>query len=146
MIRTALAATAMVATLALGPQALADSATYMPSDAPVDVNGYELACTGIGDEAQSDPRWKAFPVRIEFAGGNAQYLADVEASVFDAAGKELFRVSCDSPWLLAKLPPARYRVQGTFRNLVKAANFVAPTKGQARIIVRFPEVTGNGDN
>ena len=146
MIRTALAATAMVAMLALGPQAVADSATYMRSDAPVDVNGYELACTGIGDEAQSDPRWKAFPVRIEFAGGNAQYLADVDASVSDAAGKELFRVRCDSPWLLAKLPPARYRVQGTFRNLVKAANFVAPTKGQARIIVRFPEVTGNGDN
>lgn len=146
MIRTALAIAGVVAALNLVECAAADSATFMPSDTPVDVNGFELACTGIGDEAQSDPRWKAFPVRLEFAGGNAQYLADVEATVFDAAGKELFRVRCDSPWILAKLPPARYRVQGTFRNLAKGANFVAPAKGQARIIVRFPEIVGNGDN
>lgn len=146
MIRTALAPAAMAVTLALASAAAADSATFMPSDTPVEINGYEMACTGIGDEAQSDPRWKAFPVRIEFAGGNAQYLADVEASIMDAAGKELVRVRCDSPWILVKLDPAKYRVQGTFRKLVKASNFVAPTKGQARIIVRFPEIVDNGDN
>ncbi len=146
MNRTTLAAAALVTTMAFVHLAPADSATYMPSDTPVEINGYELACTGIGDEAQSDPRWKAFPVRMEFAGGNAQYLADVEASVFDTAGNELFRVRCDSPWLLAKLPNAKYRVQGTFRNITKSANFVAPKQGQARIIVRFPEIVGNGDN
>lgn len=144
MIRTALASAALAATLAHA--AAADSATFMPSNVPVEINGYEMACTGIGDEAQSDPRWKAFPVRIEFAGGNAQYLADVEARILDAAGKELVRVRCDSPWLLLKLEPARYRVEGTFRNLVKASNFVAPAKGQARIIVRFPEIRESGDN
>lgn len=144
MIRTALASAALAATLAHA--AAADSATFMPSNVPVEINGYEMACTGIGDEAQSDPRWKAFPVRIEFAGGNAQYLADVEASLFDAAGRQLARVRCDSPWLLVKLPPARYRVQGTYRSQVRSANFMAPKKGQARIIVRFPEVVGNGDN
>lgn len=146
MIRTSLAITATVAAIGFVGYAAADSATFMPSDRPVDIDGIEMACTGIGDEAQSDPRWKAFPVRIEFAGGNAQYLADVEASLFDAAGRQLARVRCDSPWLLVKLPPARYRVQGTYRSQVRSANFMAPKKGQARIIVRFPEVVGNGDN
>ena len=29
----------------------ADDTTALPSDQPVDVNGYQMACTGIGDEA-----------------------------------------------------------------------------------------------
>ena len=126
--------------------AYADDTTALPSDQPVDVNGYQLACTGIGDEAQQDPRWKAFPVRLEFAGGHAQYLADVKASMYDASGKELFKVSCDSPWLLVKLVPGKYKIVGRFRDFIKASNFMAPKKGQARIIVRFPEVKGGGDN
>lgn len=132
--------------LASVSMALADNTTALPPDQPVDVNGYQLACTGIGDEAQQDPRWKAFPVRLEFAGGNAQYLADVKASVLDAKGKELFKVSCDSPWLLVKLVPGKYKVVGSFRTFTKTSNFIAPKKGQARIIVRFPEVKGGGDN
>ncbi|MEQ1753062.1 MAG: hypothetical protein ABL973_02895 [Micropepsaceae bacterium] len=124
----------------------ADSTTSLPSDQSVDVNGFELACTGIGDEAQNDPRWKAFPVRLEFAGGRAQYLADVKVTVTNAAGTELFKVQCDSPWLLAKLQPGKYQVRGDFRGIQKTSNFMAPKKGQARIIVRYPEVVGSGDN
>lgn len=134
------------AVMASALRAHADDTTALPSDQPVEVNGYQLACTGIGDEAQQDPRWKAFPVRLEFAGGNAQYLADVKASVLDASGKELFKVSCDSPWLLVKLVPGKYKVVGSFRDFSKSSNFMAPKKGQARIIVRFPDVKGSGDN
>ena len=124
----------------------AAESTSLPSDEPVTINGIELACTGIGDEAQSDPRWKAFPVRLEFAGGNAQYLADVDVSVTDSLGAQLFQVRCDSAWLLAKLSPGKYKVTGTFRDLTKSANFMAPKSGQVRIIVRFPEIVGSGDN
>lgn len=126
--------------------ALSEPVTSLPADQPVTVGGYDLACTGIGEEAQTDPRWKAYPVRLEFAGGNAQYLADVDVSVADAAGTELFTVRCDSAWLLVKLEPGKYRVQGSFRKLVKSANFMAPKSGQARIIVRFPEIKGSGDD
>jgi len=143
MIAAALAASAMLANCA---SALAGDVVVLPSDQPTEVNGYALACTGIGDEAQHDPRWKAFPVRLEFAGGNAQYLADVQVSVFDALAQELFKVSCDSSWVLAKLPPGKYKVVGKFRDYFKASNFIAPKTGQARIIVRFPEVKGGGDN
>lgn len=140
-------AVAAMATIVLGATSwAADGTTALPSDQPVDVNGYQLACTGIGDEAQSDPRWKAFPVRLEFAGGKAQYLADVKVTVLDTAGKELFKVQCDSPWLLAELKPGKYRVLGDFRGIQKSSNFIAPKKGQARIIVRYPEVVGSGDN
>ncbi len=136
---------AVVLTAGVG-RAVSDPATSLPADQPVTVGGYELACTGIGEEAQTDPRWKAYPVRLEFAGGNAQYLADIDVSVADAGGTELFMVRCDSAWLLAKLSPGKYRVQGKFRDLVKSSNFIAPKSGQARIIVRFPEIKGSGDN
>jgi hypothetical protein len=124
----------------------AEESVSLPADEPTTVNGVELACTGIGDEAQSDPRWKAFPVRLEFAGGNAQYLADVDVSVSDSTGTQLFQVRCDSAWLLAKLSPGKYVVKGSFRNLVKSSKFTAPKSGQARVIVRFPEIVGSGDN
>ncbi len=146
MNRFALALMSAFVALLLAGVAAAEEITRLPADEPVTVNGIELACTGIGDEAQSDPRWKAFPVRLEFAGGNAQYLADVDVSVTNSAGTELFQVRCDSAWVLAKLPPGKYQVKGTFRNLVKSSNFNAPKSGQARIIVRFPEIVGSGDN
>lgn len=146
MNRFALAITSASVAVLWAGVTLAEEITKLPADEPVTVNGVELACTGIGDEAQSDPRWKAFPVRLEFAGGNAQYLADVGVSVTDSLGAELFQVRCDSAWVLAKLPPGKYQVKGTFRTLVKSSNFTAPKSGQARIIVRFPEIVGSGDN
>ncbi len=146
MNRFALALMSASVALQLAGVAAAEEITRLPADEPVTVNGIELACTGIGDEAQSDRRWKAFPVRLEFAGGNAQYLADVDVSVTNSFGTELFQVRCDSAWVLAKLPPGKYQVKGTFRNLVKSSNFNAPKSGQARIIVRFPEIVGSGDN
>ena len=132
--------------LFMAAPAWSEQSTSLPADEPITINGVELACTGIGEEAQSDPRWKAFPVRLEFAGGHAQYLADVDVTVTDSLGAQLFQVRCDSAWLLAKLSPGKYKVQGTFRNLVKSANFITPKSGQARIIMRFPEIVGSGDN
>jgi hypothetical protein len=134
-------AVAMLAAAAVAAHA-ADIQT-MPIDEPVDVNGVALACTGIGDEAREDPRWKEYAVRLEFANRDAQYLSDVDVAVQDANGEVLFEVRCDSPWLLAKLPPAKYTVTGTFEQIVKTATFTAPKTGQSRIVVRFPEVAGD---
>ena len=138
--------TSLILVAALGGTALAEGVTALPDDEPVTINDIEVACTGIGDEAQSDPRWTLYPVRLEFAGGKAQYLADVDVTLLDASGGSLMQVRCDSPWLLVKLPHGKYTVKGTFRNLTKSSNFVAPKAGQARIIVRFPEIIGSGDN
>ena len=123
--------------------ARADDAQTLPIDEPTTINGIEVACTGVGDDANTDPRWPQYPVRIEFANANAEYLADLDITISDARGGVLFTVRCDSPWFLAKLPPGKYMVAGTFEErLTKTAKFTAPARGQARIIVRFPEVTG----
>lgn len=132
-----------VAAVAGCATARAQDADTLPADQPAEINGYEVACTGVGDEAREDPRWPAFGVRIEFANRDAQYLSDIDVSITNAAGESLFRVRCESPWLLAKLPAGRYTVAGTFEGITKTAKLTAPSAGQARIVVRFPEVGGD---
>ena len=131
---------ACLGTAALLASAAARASDVLPSDQPVTLNGIEVACTGVGDEAQADPRWPAFGARIEFANGAAEYLSDVEVRIADSKGT-LLEARCDSPWFLAKLPPGKYTVSGTYDGrLTKTAKFTAPRAGQARIIVRFPEL------
>jgi len=123
--------------------AKADDDVALPDDEPTTVNGVDVACTGVGDEARNDPRWRDYAVRIEFAGGEAQYLADLDIAITDSGGAEVVEARCNSPWLVADLSPGKYVVTGTFQGLTKTAKFTAPASGQARVVVRFPEVVGN---
>lgn len=133
----ALAAVAACAT------ARAEDAKVLPWDEPTKVGGYELACTGVGDEARNDPRWPAYALRLEFANRNAEYLSDVDVTLSDELGNALFTVRCPSPWLLANVPPGKYTVTGTFKDITKTEKVKAPKSGQARFVVRFPEITGD---
>jgi hypothetical protein len=120
--------------------AQADDANTMPNDRPVDVNGMNLACTGVGDEAKTDPRWAEYAVKIEFANRNAEYLTDVDTTVADAKGEQLFQVRCESPWLLADLPPGKYTLSATFEGATATARFSSPASGQARVVIRFEQL------
>ena len=113
--------------------------TAIQADQPTVVNGINLACTGVGDEARSDPRWPGFAVRIEFANAAAEYLSDVDVTVADASGKTLFHVTCDSPWILADLEPGKYSVTGTYEGITKTEKVTAPKVGQARFVIRFQD-------
>jgi hypothetical protein len=131
-----------IAAVAAYVAARADDADTMPADERIEINGYALACTGVGDEARNDPRWREFSLRIEFANRDAQYLSDIDVKLSDAGG-ELFAVRCESPWLLADMPPGKYTVTGTFEGIAKTVKVSAPATGQARIVIRFPEVVGD---
>src|SRR5437763_7852691 len=75
-----------------------------PMDTPTAVGGIGAVCTGVGEEAQN-PRWLAYPVRIEFSNGGAQYLAGAHVQVTTAGGKPIAGVDCDGPWVLFRLEP-----------------------------------------
>lgn len=132
-----------VAAVVASATARADDANTLSADQPTEVNGYEIACSGVGNEARVDPRWPAFAVKIEFANRDAEYLSDIDVSVANAAGEELFHVRCEAPWLLAKLPAGKYTVTGIYEGITKTTKLTAPANGQARIVVRFPEVAGD---
>jgi hypothetical protein len=113
----------------------------IPMDQPVTVSGVDTVCTGIGADAQHDPRWGAYPIRIEFSNGASQYLSDAHVELATAEGKELAALDCDGPWVLFKLPAGRYKVTATLIDQPgggrSSAIFSPPASGQKRVVLGF---------
>jgi hypothetical protein len=135
---------AMAAALSLGPAsagAAPGDAQSLPPDQGVVVNGVEAACTGIG-QTRNDPQWAAYPVRVEFANGRAEYLVGAVVSVSDATGAPLLSVSCDAPWVLLKLAPGDYKVFARLTGSAaqpRSAAVRSPRSGQVLVVMRFPD-------
>ncbi len=134
----------ILAAAALACGAAPALAGSIPMDAPVAVNGITTVCTGVGDAAQNDPRWKAYPVRVEFSNANAQYITGATVTLKDAKGKVLSVVDCGGAWLLFQLVPGKYSVGATLDGLpqvpVASASFSPPKQGQKRVVLSFKNV------
>jgi hypothetical protein len=114
----------------------------LPLDTPVMVNGVETACTGIGLAARNDPRWKAFPVRLEFSGPHSEYLSDETVFIEGAGGAQVMAVSCQGAWLLLKLPKGRFVVRARINGETakeRSMTITTPASGQARFVLQFPD-------
>lgn len=101
-----------------------------------------FVCTGFGEEERSDPRFEAFPVKLIFATASGDFYANVDVTITDDAGAEVFRAHCDGPWLLVVLPSGTYRVTARAANgeTVKA-RLAVPGQGQVSLALRFPGIT-----
>ena len=111
-------------------------AEILPADQPVQVRGIEVACTGESLDLRKDARWDDFALKIEFAGPGGQYVGGESVSI-SRDDKEILNVVCSGPWLLLRLPPARYDVSAKLDGqTAKSAAFVSK-KGQGHIILRF---------
>ena len=82
----------------------------MPMDNPISIDGVQTVCTGIGDEAQHDPRWLAFPLRVEFSNGGAQYLSGAHVVLSSVGGKTMAALDCEGPWVLFQVGPGTYKI------------------------------------
>jgi hypothetical protein len=141
MLRTTIALCAAVASLALADGA-AGEPTSVPLDGEASVGGIDVGCTGIG-ESKLDPKWRAYPVRVEFSDANNAYLANEVLIVRSAGGAELLSVGCEGPWILLKLPPGSYSVVGSVPGASaqpRTATFRPPSHGQIRVVLKFPEL------
>jgi hypothetical protein len=47
---------------------------------------------------------------------------------------------CGGPWLLLKIPPGSYDVTVLVENVSKTGKATVPMTGQARVVIRFPEL------
>ncbi len=134
-----LPALAPAASLAQGePQSLV---TIIPLDGEATVGGVKAACTGIG-QTRDDPKWAAYPVRVEFSNAANEYLIGATVQVRTAAGKPLLAVDCDGPWVLLDLPPGRYVVEGRIDMSPakpRSAPVTPPRSGQIRVVLQFPD-------
>ena len=117
--------------------AQADNSITM--DQPVTVSGIEAVCTGIGD-AKTDPRWSAYPIRVEFANKAGQSVAGAHVTLAKADGAALAQFDCGANWVLFKLAPGKYKVTATISEETGgtvSASFAPPAKGQKRVSLRF---------
>jgi hypothetical protein len=105
------------------------------------ISGVGVGCTGIGG-TKNDPKWLAYPVRLEFANTKREYLIGMIVTLSDAKGTPLFTVSCQGPWLPLKLPDQKsYHVEArpTAGGASESTAVKSPAKGQTRVVLVFPE-------
>lgn len=117
----------------------------LPMDAPIVVGGVETVCTGIGD-GKNDPRWKAYPVRVEFSNAAAQYLAGAHVKLSDAAGAVVAEFDCSGAWVLLKLPRGVFSISATMNgqaSAMKSAKLEPPATGQKRVVLEFDDIMGH---
>lgn len=132
---------AAVAVLSLAGPAAAEPRTVAPLDQEVTIGGVGVGCTGIG-QTKDDPKWAAYPVRIEFSNPAKEYLADVDIDVATKAGRPLLSLSCEGAWVLLRLPPGAYAVRAKLNASKTPATTIpirAPVHGQGRFVVVFPD-------
>jgi hypothetical protein len=127
----------VIAALSIGAPALAQP-VRVPLDQQVTINGVDVGCTGIG-QSKDDPKWLAYPVRLEFADPKQDYLANERVTLASGAGAPLLDVACEGPWVLMKLPPGRpYKVTADVPGAPpQTATVRAPVHGQKRFVMTF---------
>ena len=105
---------AVVWTLGQGP-----GAALIPMPPLKTQGAVQYVTGGIGEAEYVSMRQAQckFPLALEFARKAAHhdtYIADVEVSVTDEAGRSVLAVRSDGPYLLAKLPDGEYTVRATY--------------------------------
>jgi hypothetical protein len=110
-------------------------------DTPVNVNGTEAVCTGVGEGAEQNPRWLAYPVRIDFSNKGAQFVSGAHVELSTASGHLIAAVDCGGPIVLFRLSPGLYRVSARLLSQpgggMAHASFAAPSSGQKRVVLDF---------
>ncbi len=134
----ALAACALLAS----PCMAQDTPTPIGLDKETTIGGVDVACSGIGQE-KADPKWLAYPTRVEFSNPKQEYLSDGAVTVINAKGQRLASVSCEGPWILLRpTVPGAYSVEGWIPGTAAKPQhgvFHSPGSGQLRLILRFPD-------
>jgi hypothetical protein len=122
-----------------GQGAMPQGQGALPMDTPTTVGGVDAVCTGIGEQAQN-PQWLAYPVRIEFSNGGAQYLSGAHVDLTSAGGRPIASVDCNGPWVLFRVQPGSYKVTAILMSQpggTSSATITAPRSGQKRIVLDF---------
>ncbi len=109
-------------------------------DPILEASGIKYACAGVGKVSRNDPRWTSFPVKLEFAAANGDFLGDPAVTVTDGGGKQVFQAQCDGPWVLIELPAGSYKVHATGQKGQYTKDFDIAVKAgaQTKKTIRLP--------
>lgn len=129
----------MTAAAAFFPITMLASQALAVQDTPVNINGVEAVCTGVGS-AKDDPRWGAYPVKIVLATTGGANLANAHVSI-SRNGKAVAGLDCDAPWILFKPSAGSYTATATLKvgGGTTSQNFTTTGNGpQKEITLTFP--------
>lgn len=97
-------------------------------------------CTGVG-ESKDDPRWKAYPLKLMFAGSGRAYVSEVKVEIRDSNAQSVLSVNCDGPWLLVRLKAGKYNVVASAEGGgTKTTSVNVPEQGQVETVMRFASI------
>ncbi|MSP94346.1 MAG: hypothetical protein EXR00_03675 [Alphaproteobacteria bacterium] len=120
-----------------GGIALAHADSSQVHDEPMIVAGIETVCTGVGLEARTDPKWSAYPLKLEFVGKFGQMLGGTKVTV--SGNGHTVDVHCSGPWVLMKLPAGSYHMSADVADAGhKEMNIRVPSK----LTIRYPNSGG----
>ena len=131
--------TALIMVLTAPAHAQETKAPPFPIDTPMSMRAIEAVCTGISSDARADPRWAAYPLRIEVVGAGGEFLGDAQVTL-SKGDEALAAVNCGGPWVLFKVMPGAYGVSAEVQGVTKTARVNVAGSGQARVVLRFTEV------
>ena len=128
------------ATLAAGLSAAAQAAPdNVPMNAASEVQGVQVACAGVGERDEHNPRWMNYPVKLEFVGGYGQYLAGERVALHGGRAHAALDLRCNGPWLLMRLSPGHYHATAAVPGApAKHFSFTVPAHGRRHVVVRYP--------
>jgi hypothetical protein len=123
---------AVMLTRLIGVLAFAAAAAASAQPAPPVRSG------GIGEEErralETDTRYNLKLVAANRAG---QYIADVDVTIVDERGAEVVAERMAGPWLLADLPPGRYRVLAVHDGARQSRDVVVGRTGRQEIVMQW---------
>ena len=131
---------AAAAVAAIASSAAAQGApTAVPLDGELTAGGTTFACTGVG-QTRNDPKWRDWPLRVEFSNPRRDLLTDGAVAVLDAAGGTIAAVTCEGPWILIRPGPGVRSIAGWLPGVIEERQRAAigpPGRGQRTIELQF---------
>ena len=120
------------------PALARDVVQNLAMDTPTQLGGIEAVCTGVSLDAREDPRWTAYGLKVEIVGARGRYLAEETLRVRQG-GKTLLTAVCKGPWVMFRMPAARYEVEARLGSRSATSAAFVPRHGQGHIILRIAE-------
>ena len=132
------AASTAVLAMFIATAAAQETTQPFPIDTPMSMRAIEAVCTGVTLDTREDPRWAAYPLRIEFVGAGGEYLADAQVTL-SKGDEALAAVNCSGPWVLFRVMPGAYGISAEIGGVTKTSRVNVGATGQARVVFRFTD-------
>jgi hypothetical protein len=114
-------------------------------DAPVKMGAVTAVCGGVGSD-KDNGQWNAYPIKLEFSNGGAQFVSGESVKLTDQTGNQIAAFDCAGPWVLLQLPKGNYGATAMITGSTTApqsVKFSPPATGQKRVEIQFPAVPAN---